>query len=328
MEMSPQQVRNASFKSARRGFDPDEVQAFLRDVAESLEAAQNQSTAMEARARAAVARLQEVSTTRESHADTAVAGDAETISRTLLLAQRTADATVSEAKGEAERIVAAAHEEAATTIDSTREMSARLLEEARAQARQVSEVDRKAAQSEVEALLARRDFLESDVDQLETFLVDQRDRLRQAASEMLDLSERVPGGLGAVRRPLLSASDEPAPLESRTPGKTAFDTGPDSSSQSGTDVAADTAPPDMPSDSEHDTASGSIPGLALGTSPAPSSLADEENAPTAADDETMPLGFAPSEAADEAPVVTTRWAAEPDDEPQFRFGTGETRRLE
>ena len=65
MEMSPQQVRNASFKSAKRGFDPDEVQAFLRDVAESLEAAQNQSTAMEARARAAVARLQEVSTARE-----------------------------------------------------------------------------------------------------------------------------------------------------------------------------------------------------------------------------------------------------------------------
>ena len=60
MEMSPQQVRNASFKSAKRGYDPDEVQAFLRDVAESLEAAQNQSTAMEARARAAVARLQEV----------------------------------------------------------------------------------------------------------------------------------------------------------------------------------------------------------------------------------------------------------------------------
>ena len=68
MEMSPQQVRNASFKSAKRGFDPDEVQAFLRDVAESLEAAQNQSTAMEARARAAVARLQEVSTAREAPA--------------------------------------------------------------------------------------------------------------------------------------------------------------------------------------------------------------------------------------------------------------------
>src|SRR6185436_20035461 len=155
MEMSPQQVRNASFKQAKRGFDPDEVQAFLRAVAESLEAAQNQSTAMEARARAAVARLHEVSTARETAAPVA-SGDAETISRTLLLAQRTADATVSEAKTEADRIVTAAHEEAATTIDSTREMSARLLEEARTEARAVSEVELKAAQSEVESLLARR----------------------------------------------------------------------------------------------------------------------------------------------------------------------------
>lgn len=323
MEMSPQQVRNASFKSARRGFDPDEVQAFLREVAESLEAAQNQSTAMEARARAAVARLQDVSTSRESQTDSAVAGDTETISRTLLLAQRTADATVSEAKADAERIVAAAQQEAATTIDSTREMSARLLEEARTEARQVSEVDRKAAQSEVESLLARRDFLESDVNQLENFLVDQRDRLRQAASALLDLSERVPGGLGAVRRPLLSASDEPAPpLESRKPGK-AFDSGPESMSQAGPEAASET---DSASDARPDTASGSIPGLALGTSPE-TSLDDEDQPPATVDDETAPQGLTSSETADENPSVATRGAtADPDDEPQFRFGTGETRR--
>ena len=184
----------------------------MRDVAEALEAAQNQATAMEARARAAVARLQEVEHARASHRPQPVsAGDAETISRTLLLAQRTADATVSDAKAEAERIVTAAHEEAASTIDSTREMSARLLEEARTEARSVSEAELKAAQSEVESLVARREFLGRDVDQLEHFLVDQRERLRQAASSLLDMSERVPGGLGDVRRPLLSASDDPGP---------------------------------------------------------------------------------------------------------------------
>ena len=300
MEMSPQQVRNASFKSIKRGFDPDEVQAFLRDVAESLEAAQNQSTAMEARARAAVARLQEVSTARESSAPVS-SGDAETISRTLLLAQRTADATVSEAKSEADRIMSAAHEEAATTIDSTREMSARLLDEARTEARSVSEVELKAAQGEVEALLARRDFLESDVDQLEHFLVDQRDRLRQAASSLLDMSERVPGGLGDVRRPLLSASDDSAPpLESR--GST------DMASEGGVDVApASTAEPSLPD--------------------------DDNGAFTAGDDVTvddaeLPGHPASSEPAGDDSVATTPWAAEPDDEPQFRFGLGETRRYE
>ena len=61
MEMSPQRVRSAEFKTARKGADLDEVRRFLNDVADELERAQNQSTAMEARARAAVARLQDVS---------------------------------------------------------------------------------------------------------------------------------------------------------------------------------------------------------------------------------------------------------------------------
>ena len=60
MEMSPQRVRSAEFQTVRKGADPKEVKAFLDDVADELERAQNQSTAMEARARAAVARLQEI----------------------------------------------------------------------------------------------------------------------------------------------------------------------------------------------------------------------------------------------------------------------------
>ena len=306
MEMSPQQVRNASFKSAKRGFDPDEVQAFLRDVAESLEAAQNQSTAMEARARAAVARLQEVSTARESPAEPVSAGDAETISRTLLLAQRTADATVSEAKSEADRIVTAAHQEAATTIDSTREMSSRLLEEARTEARQVSEVELRAVQAEVEALVARRDFLESDVDQLEHFLVDQRDRLRQAASALLDVSERVPGGLGEVRRPLLSASDDPGP------GIGVACVGPRPLPRT---CPARPMPRPIRADE---------PSLPAGDDDRTS----DDTAVDSSEDLTTRIEFGSDEPSGDDPVVTTPWAAEPDDEPQFRFGLGETRRYE
>ena len=59
MEMNPQRVRSAEFKTVRKGADHDEVRVFLNDVADELERAQNQATAMEARARAAVARLQE-----------------------------------------------------------------------------------------------------------------------------------------------------------------------------------------------------------------------------------------------------------------------------
>lgn len=219
MEMNPQRVRSAEFKTVRKGADPDEVRVFLSDVADELERAQNQSTAMEARARAAVARLQELADGAPAEAAASVpvvasepvsasADEADTISRTLLLAQRTADTAVAEARSEAARILQVAGDEAATTLDSTREMSALLLAEAREEARSVGEAERLAIASEVDSLMARRDFLESDVDHLETFLVDQRSRVRDAASSLMEVAERVPGGLGDIRRPLLSASDD------------------------------------------------------------------------------------------------------------------------
>ncbi len=214
MEMNPQRVRGAEFKTVRKGADPDEVRVFLSQVAEELERAQNQSTAMEARARAAVARLQEVSDQAAAAPTPTVDAsveESETISRTLLLAQRTADATIATANAEAQRVLAKANDEAATTLDSTREMSAQMLEDARIEAHRAGEVERQSIASEVESLKARRDFLESDVHHLETFLIDQRARVREAATALIDLADRVPGGLGEVRRPLLSASDDDTP---------------------------------------------------------------------------------------------------------------------
>ncbi len=119
MEMNPQRVRSAEFRTVKKGLDPDEVQSFLNAVADELERAQNQSTAMEARARAAVARLQELADDAGSQSNasaeprdrggrsrmwSASVDQSETISRTLLLAQRTADTTVAEARAEAERL--------------------------------------------------------------------------------------------------------------------------------------------------------------------------------------------------------------------------------
>jgi hypothetical protein len=62
----------------------------------------------------------------------------------------------------------------------------------------------------VRALVARRDFLVGDVDSLEQHIVTQRERLRDTAAALQEMVDRVPAGLGDVRRPLLSASDTPA----------------------------------------------------------------------------------------------------------------------
>ena len=274
MELTPSQISGATFRTVRKGYDPAEVDALLNDAAAALEQAQQQATAMEARARAAVARLQEqqqaapaaqaapapIATSPDGEAARPGvqigADEAETISRTLLLAQRTADTTIADAETEAERIRIAARTEADATLDSTREMSSQLMEEARAEARKASEAERVAAANEVESLKARREFLLGDVDQLESFLVDQRERLRGAARQIEALCDRVPSGLGQVTPPVVSASDdEPGdetgelflPAEARMPFA-----GPDELA----DALGDTElsdPRDTASDSEVDT---------------------------------------------------------------------------
>jgi DivIVA domain-containing protein len=306
MELSPQSVRNAQFKTARKGLDPAEVRAYLTNVADELERAQNQATAMEARARAAVARMQELTENppppAAPEAPAATADESETISRTLLLAQRTADQTLAEARHESERVREEADQEATRTIEGSRETAARLLEQARVEAREVDKEERLALAAEVNALMARRDFLESDVEHLEQFLVAQRARLREAAASIVDLTERVPSGLGEVRRPLLSASDDPTgsrtadPDEDTDPygmpaqdgpdgpdepdvaaGVTADDGGTPTGDADGSDVTAGQgdAPPNAPSgagDAESNQVTAELAGLVAET--------DEESPPS------------------------------------------------
>jgi len=225
MDISPQTIRSTGFKTVKKGYDPEEVESFRNQVASAVETAQNQSTAMEARARAAVAKLQEMSQQVQGGARDSAApshsGDTEVISRTLLLAQRTADAALSDARSEADTITAQAREEAARVLDSARLMAAKTIDDARAESRRAVEDERVKAENEVQSLLARRDFLLSDVDHLEQHLQSQRERLRDAAVQLQELVDRVPGGLGEMRRPLLSASAEPLPasLQPLTPVK-------------------------------------------------------------------------------------------------------------
>ncbi|MCU1397040.1 MAG: hypothetical protein JWN62_149 [Acidimicrobiales bacterium] len=228
MELSPQSVASTTFKTVKKGYDPDEVRAYLAQLATAIESAQSQASAMEARARAAVARLQEIAAqpsaaaASASNTPTGIAKpgvvaptvgveESETISRTLLLAQRTADNTVAEADADAARIRSEAEAEAKHALETARETQTRLIEEAKVEARQAGEGARVQVESEVQALLARREFLLSDVDHLEQHVITHRERLRNVSTALNDLVESVPGGLGDLRRPLMSAVTDEAP---------------------------------------------------------------------------------------------------------------------
>jgi DivIVA domain-containing protein len=225
MAISPAEIRALQFNTVKRGgYDQREVESFRTAAADSLETALQESTAMEARARAAVARLQELS--QQAPAGTGVEApdeataaegvtapapakprpvavdESETISRTLLLAQRTADTTVAEAEQAARDRLEAAESE-----------SAEVIENAKAESRRAGEAERVRVEGEVQALLARRDFLESDVDHLEQHLQAQRERITEVAAELSDITTRVPNGLAPMRRPQLSASDHSGEVE-------------------------------------------------------------------------------------------------------------------
>ena len=220
MSLSPQRIRDTNFKAVRKGYDPAEVEAFVEEVAAALETAQNEATAMEAKARAAVARLQELS----RQAGDAGAGESAAAGRSGARQRRRVR------DHQPHPVARPAHgghdggrgagrgrpppdRRPATTrpgsLDQARGEAAAIVEAAKADARRAGESERVQVEGEVQALLARRDFLESDVDHLEQYLVAQRERIVEAVASLNDLVQRVPGGLADMRRPLLSAAAEP-----------------------------------------------------------------------------------------------------------------------
>ncbi|MCU1361516.1 MAG: hypothetical protein JWN99_2805 [Ilumatobacteraceae bacterium] len=232
MELSPQAVAAATFKTVKRGYDPDEVRAYLVEVSASLESSHQQATAMEARARAAIAKLQDATQQGAAPAAAAPVPDgAENISRVLLLAQRTADTAIAEAHAEAAALTAraeadaaavtakanadaatitsAAHADAAAVIGQANATAAKLIEDARLEAQRTKDDEQLRIEREVHELASRRESLVSDVDVLEQFVAGERDRLRAVSASMIQLAEAPTGGLAAAVRPQLSAVDVP-----------------------------------------------------------------------------------------------------------------------
>jgi DivIVA domain-containing protein len=219
MDLTPQTIAQATFGVTRKGYDPDEVRRFLADAARALDAAHQQASTMEVRARSALAKLQEASQQAPSTTE-----QTEAISRTLLLAQRAADEARAEAASEADavraeaaayadEVRAAADQEAAAALEEARSTATRMVETAQIESRRARDEEHLAAESAVQALLARREFLLADVESLEQHVVAHRERLRELSGSLSELAERVPGGLGDLRRPLLSAADTALPLD-------------------------------------------------------------------------------------------------------------------
>jgi len=218
MELTAHDIASATFRVVRKGYDPDEVRAFQEAAAKALEDAQNLAALMEQRARAsakaaaaAVAPVAPPAPPAEAPSVsvggvTMRADDAETISRTLLLAQRTAERAVEEATQEAAAIRLAGQTQAREALDQAAIQAAQLLDSARLDARRAGEAERTKVMGEVHALLAPLDFLRQDVDALAGYAARQRQQLLDAAEALRQVAAGQIGEVAEQRRPALSAA--------------------------------------------------------------------------------------------------------------------------
>lgn len=108
MSLTPEDIHGKRFHDAFRGYNHEEVDVFLDEVAASFQAAF-------AEAEESRTRLQQIEGQLED-----VKGTEGMLKRTLLAAQRAADEAIAEAKAEAGRMVAAAQDEAAETLAEAR----------------------------------------------------------------------------------------------------------------------------------------------------------------------------------------------------------------
>ena len=185
MEITSKELREVEFRERLRGYDTTEVDEFLERVAIAVDE-------MQAKLRESAERAERAERQPRERVST---DDDETLRRTLVLAQRTADMAIREAQ-----------EEAAQLLDRARAEGESILDHANETARRVTAEGQRQLQAEVERLTAQRDELRTDVRTLCDLLDNERERLSEALGSALRWVEQ---GLGAS--PAL-ASHRGAPL--------------------------------------------------------------------------------------------------------------------
>jgi DivIVA domain-containing protein len=203
MDVTPQELRDVEIREAWRGYHRDDVDELLERAAATIEHLQDEvrqeklraaqaPTPAPAPARTPAVTPPPVPERRPPGVDTDV------IQRTLVLAQKAADEAVAEARAAAQQMLAESEAKAQSLVG-----------EAEANARRIADTERRRLEEEIGQLTAARETLNADVDALERFESEYKERLRQAIRAELAVldSPNPPTG----ERPSLHAVHVPAP---------------------------------------------------------------------------------------------------------------------
>jgi cell division initiation protein len=168
MEVSPKALREVEFREKMRGYHPEDVDQFLEQVAAGIEVLQD-------RLRQAVDRAQ-----RAEAAAAEAGGTDDTLRKTLVLAQRTADLAVQEAREQAARILASAEQQAQAILAEAEERGRETLEDTIAECK-----------AELSRLESTRAQAQQDVESLQRWLDEHKAHLHASLSEAVAAVERI-----------------------------------------------------------------------------------------------------------------------------------------
>jgi DivIVA domain-containing protein len=204
MDVTPQELRDTEIREAWRGYHRDDVDELLERAAATIEHLHEQVRALQQRihvgAPAAVQAAPQqpapqpvVQAPPQPAPQPAVpervpVPDTDVIQRTLILAQKAADEAVADAQARARQML----EESESKAQS-------LVSEAESAARRIAESERKRIEAEIQQLYASRESLTADVDALERFEHEYRERIRQAIE--IELEQLTSTGTTALSRP-------------------------------------------------------------------------------------------------------------------------------
>ncbi|MET0727705.1 MAG: DivIVA domain-containing protein [Acidimicrobiales bacterium] len=213
MDVTPQLLHDVEFREAKRGgYNTQDVDEFLERLAVGLERQEGLVADARERIEAAEARVADAER-RAAQAEERASESSDmddTLKRTLVLAQRTADAAIREAEEEAAKTLGSAQEQASRMLADAQNATARARSEGEEEARRAHRDARERVLAEMHQLEVARDQLRTDVEVLDRHLDEQRERLRHSVGALQALLDD-PAALRPAEAP--EVSDVTAPVE-------------------------------------------------------------------------------------------------------------------
>jgi DivIVA domain-containing protein len=203
MDVTPQELRDTEIREAWRGYHRDDVDELLERAAATIERLQDQNRGLQQRLHAgppaavqAAAQPAPIAAPQPAplpppQPERVPVPDSDVIQRTLILAQKAADEAVADAQARARQM-----------LDESESKAQSLVTEAEQAARRIAESERKRIEAEIQQLYSTREALTADVDALERFEHEYRERIRQAIE--IELEQLTSTGTTALSRPGVS----------------------------------------------------------------------------------------------------------------------------